>query len=225
MPDSGAAIDRSRRRLLQCAGVALAALATGHARALAAPAPERSKLGSKLVLLGTAGGPTPKRDRSAPANAIAIGHDIYVVDCGDGVARQMVLAGLDLKRIRDVFITHQHSDHNAGYGNLLLLAWETGLNAPVNTYGPPPLAQMTERFLEMQACDIQVRERDEGRPPLGKLFAPHEITRAGPVMHDANVKVTAALVQHPLVSRRSRIASTAPIVRSCFRATPVPART
>jgi ribonuclease BN (tRNA processing enzyme) len=199
MPDSGAAIDRSRRRLLQCAGVALAALATGHARALAAPAPERSKLGSKLVLLGTAGGPTPKRDRSAPANAIAIGHDIYVVDCGDGVARQMVLAGLDLKRIRDVFITHQHSDHNAGYGNLLLLAWETGLNTPVNTYGPPPLAQMTERFLEMQAYDIQVRERDEGRPPLGKLFAPHEITRAGPVMHDANVKVTAALVQHPLV--------------------------
>ena len=199
MPGSGSAIDPSRRRLLQGAGIALAALATGHAPAFAALGSKRPTPKSKLVLLGTAGGPTPKRDRSAPANAIVIGDDIYVIDCGDGVARQMVLAGLDLKRIRDVFITHQHSDHNADYGNLLLLAWETGLSTPVNTYGPPPLARITERFLEMQAYDIQVRERDEGRPPLDRLFVPHEVTRAGPVMHDANVKVTAALVHHPLV--------------------------
>jgi len=128
-----------------------------------------------------------------------IGDDIYVIDCGDGVARQMVLAGLDLKHIRDVFITHQHSDHNADYGNLLLLAWETGLAAPVNTYGPPPLKQMTKLFLEMDAYDIHVREQDEGRPPIDGLIVPHEITHGGPVMHDANVRVTAALVQHPLV--------------------------
>jgi ribonuclease BN (tRNA processing enzyme) len=199
MPGFGTTTDPSRRRLLRAAGIAFAAMAAGRAGAFAAPAGKRRNRESTLVLLGTAGGPTPKRDRSAPASAIVVGHDIYVIDCGDGVARQMVLAGLDLKRIRDVFITHQHSDHNADYGNLLLLAWETGLNTPVNTYGPPPLAQMTELFLEMQAYDIHVREQDEGRPPLGKLFAPHEVTRAGPVMHDANIKVTAALVHHPLV--------------------------
>ena len=197
MPDFGSATDRSRRRLLQGAGIALAVLATARARALAAP--ERSNPGSKLVLLGTAGGPTPKRDRSAPANAIVIGRDIYVIDCGDGVARQMVLAGLDLKRIRDVFITHQHSDHNADYGNLLLLAWATDLRTKVDTYGPPPLKRMTELFLEMDAYDIGIREKDEGRPPLAPLIHPHEITHGGPVMYDDNIKVTAALVQHPLV--------------------------
>lgn len=199
MPGSGSAIDHARRRLLQAAGISFAAIATGSAPAFTEPAPERARPKSKLVLLGTAGGPTPKRDRSAPANAIVIGDGIYVIDCGNGVARQMVLAGLDLKRIRDVFITHQHSDHNADYGNLLLLAWETGLNTPVNTYGPPPLKRMTELFLEMQAYDIHVREKDEGRPPPDRLFVPHEVTQAGPVMHDANVKVTAALVHHPLV--------------------------
>lgn len=199
MPSSHSTVDLSRRRLLQAAGISVAAIATGTARALAAPAPKRARPESKLVLLGTAGGPTPKLDRSAPANAIVIGDDIYVIDCGDGVARQMVKAGLDLKRIRDVFITHQHSDHNADYGNLLLLAWETGLHTPVDTYGPPPLKRMTQLFLEMQAYDIHVREKDEGRPPLGGLFVPHEITRGGPVMHDDNVKVTAALVHHPLV--------------------------
>jgi ribonuclease BN (tRNA processing enzyme) len=189
-------IDRSRRRLLQIAGVSLAAFATGHARALAAP---QSSKRSRLILLGTAGGPTPKLDRSAPANAIVVGDDIYVIDCGNGVARQMVKAGLDLGHIRDVFVTHQHSDHNADYGNLLLLAWATDLHTRVDTYGPPPLKRMTELFLQMDDYDIRVREADEGRPPLKRLIVPHEITHAGVVMQDANVKVTAALVEHPLV--------------------------
>jgi ribonuclease BN (tRNA processing enzyme) len=138
-------------------------------------------------------------DRSAPANAIVVGDDIYVIDCGNGVARQMVKAGLDLGHIRDVFITHQHSDHNADYGNLLLLAWATDLHTPVNTYGPPPLKRMTELFLEMDAYDIGIREKDEGRPPLAPLIHPHEIAHGGAVMRDDNVKVTAALVHHPLV--------------------------
>src|SRR5690348_3065142 len=194
--DSSSPIDRDRRRLLQIAGISLAAIATGNARALAAP---RSSKRSRLILLGTAGGPSPKVDRSAPANAIVVGDDIYVIDCGNGVARQMVLAGLDLGRIRDVFITHQHSDHNADYGNLLLLAWATDLHTRVDTWGPPPLQRMTELFLEMDDYDIRTREKDEGRPPLAPLIVPHEIGRGGPVMQDANVKVTAALVEHPLV--------------------------
>ncbi|MGH8115607.1 MAG: MBL fold metallo-hydrolase, partial [Rhodanobacteraceae bacterium] len=202
MPQSHDDIDRSRRRLLRAAGLSLAAIATANTRALSAdtkpkylPMPVSPR--SKLVLLGTAGGSTPKVDRSAPANAIVIGDVIYVIDCGNGVARQMVKAGLDLGHIRDVFITHHHSDHNADYGNLLLLAWETDLHTRVNTYGPPPLARMTELFLEMDAYDIHIRESDEGGPPLAPLIEPHEITHGGPVMHDENVRVTAALVQHP----------------------------
>jgi ribonuclease BN (tRNA processing enzyme) len=30
-----------------------------------------------------------------------------------------------------VFITHQHSDHNADYGNLIWLAWTAGLRTRV----------------------------------------------------------------------------------------------
>jgi ribonuclease BN (tRNA processing enzyme) len=190
--------DPARRRLLRGAGLSLLALAFGPTRnALAAASTSRAK--SRLILLGTAGGPSPKVDRSAPANAIVVGDDIYVIDCGNGVARQMVLAGLDLGRIRDVFITHQHSDHNADYGNLLLLAWATDLHTRVDTYGPPPLKRMTELFLQMNDYDINIRIRDEGRPPLAPLIVPHEITQGGLVMRDANVKVTAALVEHPLV--------------------------
>ena len=58
---------------------------------------------------------------------------------------------------------------------------------------------MTRLFLEMNDYDIKTRMADEGRPSLKDLIVVHEITDGGPVMRDANVKVTAALVDHPLV--------------------------
>lgn len=155
---------------------------------------------TRLILLGTAGGPSPKPLRSAPAQAIVVNNAAYVVDCGDGVARQLVLAGVPLPALRAMFITHHHSDHNADYGNLVLLGWAAGLGTRVNAYGPPPLAAMTKQFMEMNRYDIETRIADEGRPPLAPLLAAHEIRGAGLVMQDANVKVTATVVAHPPVS-------------------------
>jgi|SRR4051812_8685629 hypothetical protein len=92
---------RSRRELCT------AAAAFGLFPALGA-ASAANALPMKLVLLGTAGGPRPRKTRSAPAQAILVGDRAYVVDCGDGVARQMVLADIPLDSLRGVFITHQH---------------------------------------------------------------------------------------------------------------------
>ena len=173
-------------------GTLLAALVAG-VRAQDAPAR------SRLILLGTAGGPTPKKTRSGPAQAIVIGNRTYVVDCGDGVARQMVLADVPLTTLRHIFITHHHSDHTADYGNLLLLAWGDALTTRVDTWGPPPLTRITKLFFEMNQPDLDVRVRDEGRPPLPPLVHAHEITRNGLVMKDDLVTVTAAIVEHPMV--------------------------
>ena len=154
---------------------------------------------TRLILLGTGGGPRPRRTRSAPAQVIVVNGAAYVVDCGDGVARQLVLADVPLAAVRHVFVTHQHSDHNADFGNLLLLAWTAGLRTRVDTWGPPPLAKMTELFLEMNDYDIATRIADEGRVPLRPLIEAHEITAGGMLFEDANVRVTAALVDHPPV--------------------------
>ena len=152
---------------------------------------------SRLILLGTAGGPTPKPNRAAAAQAIIVGDAAYVIDCGSGVARQLVLAGVKLKTLRRIFITHHHSDHNVDYGSLMLIAWAADLATPVDSYGPPPLTEMTQNFLAYNRVDIATRMADEGRPSLAGLIQPHEITTAGLVMQDANVRVTAALVDHP----------------------------
>ena len=152
---------------------------------------------TRLILLGTAGGPRPRVTRSAPAQAIIVGDAAYVVDCGDGVARQLVLAGVPLRTVRHVFITHHHSDHDADYGNLILLAWTSGLASRVDSWGPSPLRRMTDLFFEMDAADIEARTTDEGRVPLRRLVHAHELRAGGPVMEDTSVRVTAALVHHP----------------------------
>jgi ribonuclease BN (tRNA processing enzyme) len=154
---------------------------------------------TKLVLLGTGGGPTPKITRSAPANAVVVDGITYIVDCGNGVARQMARARLPLRSLRAVFVTHHHSDHNADFGNLFLLSWAGGLEQPVDAFGPPPLCTMTDQFLALNAYDIRTRIADEGRPPLAPLIRAHDIDAPGEVYRDERVRVTCALVEHPPV--------------------------
>jgi ribonuclease BN (tRNA processing enzyme) len=152
---------------------------------------------TRLILLGTGGGPRPRKVSSASAQVIIANDTAYVVDCGNGVARQLVFAGVALSKLRHIFITHHHSDHNADYGNLIWLAWTAGLRTRVDTWGPPPLDKMTRLFFEMNAYDIDTRIADEGRVALVPLVHVHELTEGGLVMKDENVKVTAALVHHP----------------------------
>jgi ribonuclease BN (tRNA processing enzyme) len=154
---------------------------------------------TRLILLGTAGGPRPQQARSAAAQVIVSNGVAYVIDCGDGVARQLVLADVPLATLRHVFVTHQHSDHNADYGNLIWLAWTAGLSSRIDTWGPPPLADMTKLFFAMNDYDIKTRVSNEGRVPLAPLVHVHEIRDGGSVMSDENVKVTATLVDHPPV--------------------------
>lgn len=180
----------SRRRFLAaaiCAAAAASRAAGAHGTR------------TRLILLGTGGGPRPRKVSSASAQVIVANDAAYVIDCGDGVARQLVLADVPLTMIRHIFITHQHSDHNADYGNLILLAWTAGLRTRVDTWGPPPLEKMTKLFFEMNAFDIDTRISNEGRVPLMPLVHVHEIRDNGAVMSDDNVKVTAALVDHPPV--------------------------
>jgi ribonuclease BN (tRNA processing enzyme) len=182
----------NRRAFLACAA-ALSGAAWFPSRS------EGQSSKTRLILLGTGGGPRPRKANSASAQVIVANDTAYVIDCGNGVARQLAFAGVPLAKLRHVFITHHHSDHNADYGNLIWLAWTAGLRTRVDTWGPPPLEKMTKLFFEMNAYDINTRVADEGRVPLIPLVHVHELSHGGPVMQDENVKVTAAIVHHPPV--------------------------
>lgn len=184
--------DLNRRAFLTAAGVL-----TAGASLRGATAGQRTR--TRLILLGTGGGPRPRKASSASAQVIISNNTAHVIDCGDGVARQLVLADVPLPSLRHIFLTHHHSDHNADYGNLIWLAWAAGLRTRVDAWGPPPLEKMTRLFFEMNASDIDTRIANEGRVPLVPLVHVHEIEKGGLVMRDENVSVSAALVDHPPV--------------------------
>ncbi len=151
---------------------------------------------TRVVLLGTKGGPTPGPFRAQPATAIIVDGHCYLVDCGNGVAQQLAKAGIALPTLDQVFVTHDHSDHVIDAGSLMVLAWGSGLSHAVTLHGPSPLAAIVRASLAASAYDIDIRMREEGRPPLAPLVRVNEISTAGPVFRDARVAVTSALVDH-----------------------------
>ena len=172
--------------------------------AVAALAPLRplAQSRTRLVLLGTGGGPrVTAKGRAKPATLIVANGIPYVIDCGDGVSLQLVRAGVALDTLRYVFITHHHSDHNLDYGNLIYNAWASGLRKPVDTYGPPPIAAMTDDWFRLNRFDIETRIADEGRVDLRRLVTAHEFAKDGQVMRNEDVKVTAARVRHPPIDQ------------------------
>jgi ribonuclease Z len=77
------------------------------------------------VLLGT-GTPVPDPDRSGPATAIVVDDSAYLVDFGPGVVRRAEAAALtrgipavEPGNLKVAFVTHLHSDHTAGYSDLI----------------------------------------------------------------------------------------------------------
>jgi ribonuclease BN (tRNA processing enzyme) len=189
----------SRRRFLTgSAAIALSGLLTKKVFSQAKDSPP-PKAGTRLILLGTGGGPRPNKMRAQSSSVVLIKDVPYVVDCGEGVGRQLVFANVPLRNLRHIFITHHHSDHNLDYGNLIYDAWVSGFKGRIDTYGPPPLEKMTKLYFDMNAYDINIRIPDEGRSPLQPMVITHEFTKDGVVMQNEHVKVTAALVNHPPV--------------------------
>jgi len=176
----------SRRQLLaMAAGTALV-----PRRLAAQPLPDQ------LVLLGTGGGPTPKALRAAPAMALMVGGQLHIIDAGNGVARQAALAGLPLKALTHVWITHLHNDHVADAFTLPWLAWSGALTTPVTVHGPRGMEQMARDWLRFARVDIKTRMADEGRPDLRKMISVAEV-QPGVLLDAGGLKVTAARVEHP----------------------------
>jgi len=198
--EKGVPMKITRREFLKTsAGIALTSLLAKETLSQAKEVLPQKNKGLRLILLGTGGGPRPNKMRSQSAYVLLINDTPYIIDCGHGISRQMVFAGVPLKDIRYIFITHHHSDHNLDYGNLIYNAWVSGFKGRVDAYGPPPLEKMTNLFFELNNYDINIRIPDEGRPLLKPMVIPHEIYKPGVIMENEDVKVTAAIVNHPPV--------------------------
>src|SRR6516162_4837450 len=177
-------------------------------RQLASKEPKERPTRTKVVLLGT-GTPVPDPDRSGPATAIVVDDSAYLVDFGPGVVRRAKAAVLDRNikarepaNLKVAFVTHLHSDHTAGYPDLILTGWTAGRRTALEVYGPAGLQAMTEHILQAYRIDIETRTNPEGDQrgnPEGWKVTAHEI-KSGVIYKDAKVTVTAFPTKHALES-------------------------
>jgi len=209
MTDTSSAV--SRRALL--AGLAAAPALTAAAAPVAAQTPAaktaaeqaqaalKDAKATKLVLLGTGGGPGglgPERTRKMTSHVMLSKGAAYVLDCGVGVIDQYACTAIPFTALRSIFITHHHPDHNIEYGPLLVVGWINGMHLDVRAFGPPPLKQMTEDFMRAYKTTVDFWAEDFKMKPLVAVDV-NEVSAAGPVTQDDNVKVTAIIVEHPPV--------------------------
>ncbi len=165
------------------------------------PSNPKSEEVTKVVLLGT-GTPNADPDRSGPAVAIIVNDTPYLIDCGPGVVRraakasQSGLAALNVENLKRLFVTHLHSDHTAGYSDLIFTPWVLGRDEPLEVYGPQGIGEMTDHILAAYQQDIQIRL--DGLEPAndqGYKVNTHAIV-PGVIYRDSNVTITAFAVKH-----------------------------
>jgi ribonuclease Z len=80
----------------------------------------------EIVFLGTSAS-APSIHRGLSAQVIMHDEHRFLVDCGEGTQRQIMLSGLGFKRLSRILITHGHLDHILGLAGLLstYMRWET----------------------------------------------------------------------------------------------------
>ena len=154
---------------------------------------------NRVVLLGVKGGPSIRAKGAMPTSSLLqLDGRRIVVDCGLGVTRGLVEAGVDLKSLDVILITHLHSDHVLELGGLVHTAWVTGLKTPIHIYGPPGTRAYWQGFLAAMSYDIHLRVVDDGRVPLTDLVTVTEVDEG--TFTVAPLTIRALRVQHPPVN-------------------------
>jgi len=184
-----------RRQFLHLAGGAAAVPVMS--RIVWAQAPQsQSKTGTRLITLGTAAGPSPRAHQAQSSNLLTVSGTHYVIDAGDGVARRIAKAGVIVRDIGTIFISHHHDDHTAGLGALMSVAWDNQRTSPINVYGPPPTETLVKAAVQYYGISAESRIADGGRSiPVAQIFKGHDVG-TGAIYQDTNIKVSAAENSH-----------------------------
>jgi ribonuclease Z len=101
-----------------------------------------------------------------------------------------------MEQLTRVFVTHLHSDHTAGYPDLILTPPNSGRTEPLEAFGPPGLRAMTSHVLAAWKQDLDIRLHG-GQPvsPRGFVVEAHDV-KPGEVYRDAGMRIVAFAVDH-----------------------------
>jgi len=141
----------------------------------------------RVIFLGTAGS-IPTLQRSLPAIAVQRKGELILFDCGEGVQRQMIRAGIGFHRKTKVLITHMHGDHVLGLPGLFQTMSLLDRERKLEVYGPSGI----KAFVEATQRTVQFT--------LTFPIEFFEIEDAGVVCKEKEYEVHAIWVDHVIPS-------------------------
>ncbi len=181
---------------------------TAHPLPAAGGIPSR---GTRLILLGTAGGPSMRRNRSQPSSLLVVNGRPYLIDAGAGVTHQVVEAGFAPAEIHTIFLTHLHMDHTQGLASLMAFTWSGtwGVKGrePIELYGPPGTVLLTRYARRFDSISEAIFAPEVATPvPMRRLFHAHDLRLTGPtlVYRDRDVRVLAVPNTHYVTMKLPR---------------------
>jgi ribonuclease Z len=154
-----------------CGGPSMRIMGRVVERNLRADLPAELPDGLHVLVCG-AGGPLPDPKRSGPCVAIIAGRTVVVVDVGSSATRNLATMGLPAGQVDAVFLSHFHSDHIDGLGELATLRWVgDGWTEPLPVHGPTGVTAIVDGFNEAYRLDQIYRTAHHGEtvaPPSGR---------------------------------------------------------
>lgn len=183
--------------------IALAVMTRSVAKTMAADVVGDMPDGLNVVICGS-GGPMADAGRGGPCTAVIAGKRLFIVDTGEGAGRTLGRLGVSAADT-SVLLTHFHSDHFDGLGNVVLQHWVgSNTTAPLPLYGPQGVERIAAGFNEAYAMDAGYRTAHHGEPvapPSGaglqaRPFVIPEGQDSVVVLDDGGLKITAFRVDH-----------------------------
>jgi len=162
--------------------------------------PEPLDGGMRVVVCGSASPLGGGMDRAQACIAVVTEEHFFLFDVGARSPVRMGQAGLPMRRIDGVFLTHFHSDHIAALPDVNLASWVQGRRDALEVYGPPGVQKVVGGFNEAYELDRGYRTAHHGPerlpPEIGAMRA-KTFEPGGVVWKDDLATVTAFSVEHP----------------------------
>lgn len=151
-----------------------------------------------------AGSPMPDEKRGGPCTLVLAGKRMFVFDAGSASVRNIGKMGFSHGAIEAIFLTHFHSDHIDGLGELMLQRRVSASNAaPLPVYGPTGVEMVVAGFMQAYGPDQHYRVAHHGEATLpssgfGGKALPFDVGAEGRavVLKDADLEIWAFAVDH-----------------------------
>lgn len=109
----------------------------------------------KILFLGTSS-MVPTKERNQSGILIRYKNENILVDCGEGIQRQLKIADAKLTKITKILISHWHGDHVLGIPGLMQSMSASGYNGKLRVYGPVGTRKLMEKMFDVFAFDNRI---------------------------------------------------------------------